>query len=228
MSANNGITTYKGVLFDLDGTLVDSAPDLVETLWQIMREEGVAPIAYELARPYVSHGSLGLLQIGLGVTAKDSQFLELRKRFLDTYAQIGYSNSRFFDGIDQMLRDIESHNVPWGIVTNKPHRFTEPLIERLNIQNRSAITVSGDTCEKPKPSPIPILSACNALRLPPNQVLYVGDAARDIEAGRAAGNSTISVGFGYIPDEEDALSWCADFHEDSVSDLHSRILQLIT
>jgi N-acetyl-D-muramate 6-phosphate phosphatase len=218
---------FDGVLFDLDGTLVDSAPDLVETLWQIMREEGVPPIDYELARPYVSHGSLGLLQIGLGITPKDKNYLGLRQRFLDTYAEIGYENSRIFDGIDHMLEDLESLCVPWGIVTNKPHRFTVPLIQRLNLHNRSAVTISGDTCEKPKPSPIPIIAACKAIERAPEQVIYVGDAARDIEAGKAAGNSTISVGFGYIPEEECALSWKADFHEDSVLNLHERILQMV-
>jgi N-acetyl-D-muramate 6-phosphate phosphatase len=218
---------YKGVMFDLDGTLVDSAPDLVATLWQIMREEGVTPVEYDVARPYVSHGSTGLLHIGFGISPSDSSYLGLRKRFLDTYAQIGYDNSAVFDGIDCMLDEIESLNIPWGIVTNKPHRFTEPLIKRLNLHTRSAITISGDTCEQPKPSPIPIIAACKAISVAPEQVIYIGDAARDIDAGRAAGNATISVGFGYIPQEEDPISWNADYHETTVSDLHARIIRMV-
>ena len=200
---------FEAVLFDLDGTLIDTAPDMVATLLDIQRTEGRAPVAYELARSHVSHGSAGLISLGFpDISAAEHE--RLRLEFLDRYEQAVCVHSAVFSGLTELLDLFDASQLPWGIVTNKPARMTQPLLKALGIANRSASTVSGDTIPQRKPDPAPLLLASRETGVTPEKMVYVGDAARDIEAGRAAGMFTIAAAYGYIPANEDPATWGAD------------------
>jgi phosphoglycolate phosphatase len=200
--------TYDAVLFDLDGTLVDTAPDMVAVLLDIQKSEGKAPLAYSLARNYVSHGAAGLVGLGFPDASKD-QLERLRIEFLDRYEKEVCNHSTLFPGLAVLLDRFDAAGIPWGIVTNKPERMTSPLLISLGIAGRSASTVSGDTIPERKPDPAPLLLACEQAGVVPERVIYVGDAARDIEAGRAAGMYTIAATYGYITDDDDPAAWNA-------------------
>ncbi len=197
------------VLFDLDGTLVDTAPDMVRILQSLQQDRGCSPVAYELGRSYVSNGVLGLLSIGFP-DAADGLREELRAEFLARYADQICEHSAVFDGLEALLGELETAGVPWGVVTNKPASLTAPLLAALNLSERAACAVSGDTLTERKPHPAPLLHACEIAAVEPAASIYVGDAARDIEAGRAAGMGTIAAGYGYIIDGDDPAIWGAD------------------
>lgn len=197
------------VLFDLDGTLLDTAPDMVATLDDVLAEQSRAPLPYEQARAHVSHGVLGLLQLAFGpLPERDRE--PLRQRFVEIYSGRLTVGTRLFGGMDAVLAAIESRGVPWGVVTNKPAALTEPILERLALRSRCACVVSGDTTPERKPHPAPLLHALELIPAVAADAYYVGDAARDIAAGRAAGMRTVAALYGYIPPEEDATSWAAD------------------
>ena len=197
------------VLFDLDGTLVDTAPDMVRVLQSLQRDHGHAPVAYEVGRSYVSNGVLGLLSIGFP-EAEEPLREALRLEFLARYAAGICEYSRLFDGLDSLLGELEAAGVPWGVVTNKPASLTDRLLEALELHQRTACAVSGDTLAQRKPHPAPLLHACEIAAVEPTASVYVGDAERDIEAGRAAGMATIAAGWGYIIDGDDPAAWGAD------------------
>jgi phosphoglycolate phosphatase len=199
----------EAVFFDLDGTLVDTAPDMVGALQDLQRDKGYPPVAYHIGRSNVSNGALGLLQIGFPDT--DQAYRDrLMCEYIDRYKESLCARSRVFDGIDSLLDNLDLAKLAWGVVTNKPAHLTEPLMEHLRLADRCACIVSGDTLKARKPDPAPMLYACELAGVRPESTIYVGDASRDIEAGRAAGMATIAAAYGYILDDDDPARWDAD------------------
>jgi phosphoglycolate phosphatase len=199
------------VLFDLDGTLLDTAPDLAYALNTVREEQQREPLPFETIRPQVSHGSLALMRLGFADLAEDSEdFQQLRQRLLTIYKENIANLTRPFPGIAELLDILEQRQLRWGVVTNKPSTLTEPLLEALDLLSRCACVVSGDTLEQRKPHPAPMLHACRLADCEAEQCLYVGDARRDIEAGQRAGMPTLVALFGYIDAAEDPATWGAD------------------
>jgi phosphoglycolate phosphatase len=198
-----------GVLFDLDGTLVDTAPDLVAVLNELLHESGRVRMPFAIARNEVSNGATGLLRLGFGELAAAGELDGLRARFLEIYGRKVCVRSRLFIDIETLFS--EDGEFRWGIVTNKPHAFTEPLLAQLGIAGRWRTVVSGDRLPQRKPNPAPLLLAARELGVAPDGCVYIGDAPRDVEAGRAAGMKTVAAAFGYIRAREDPTSWGADF-----------------
>jgi len=203
-------SSIQGVLFDLDGTLADTAPDLANTLNTLLTENGLAPLPFDKIRPVVSHGATAILRLGFNHDLDDPQFESLRQRFLDIYRMNLVIETRLFPGMHELLNAIEQCGMKWGVVTNKPAYLTEPLISGLALQHRTACIVSGDSTGNRKPHPEPMLHACRQIDIPAQQCLYVGDAQRDIEAGRQAGMKTLIALFGYISASDDPWQWQAD------------------
>ena len=216
-----------GVLFDLDGTLVDTAPDMVAVLQDMQRDCGLEPVPYELGRANVSNGAIGLLSVGFP-DAHAKADSPLHREYLERYEQRVCVDSVVFPGLEELLVALESQHVLWGIVTNKPERLTMPLLRELDLDSRSACTVSGDSLPERKPHPAPMLFACELAGLTPGHTIYVGDAARDIEAGRAAGMATIAAAYGYITDDDDASNWGADQIATDTADLTQIVLKAVT
>ncbi len=200
---------FQAILFDLDGTLVDTAPDLGLTLNLLRARHKLPPLPADEIRPHASHGARGLLKIGFGLDAGHAQFEAYRNDFLQLYAENLCRESRPFDGIPALLDTLEARRVPWGVVTNKPARFTEPLLSLLGLAERAATVVSGDTCPQPKPHPDPMHYAAEELGLPADACLYVGDAERDVEAARAAGMQAVVALWGYLAGHDRPGDWQA-------------------
>ena len=200
----------RAVLFDLDGTLADTAPDLAAALNELLAQEGRPPLPFTTIRPFVSHGSTALLRLGFDITPAHAEFDALRERLLAHYAENICEHTRLFPGTDELLNELTQRGVCWGIVTNKPGYLTDPLIARLALRHPPACVVSGDTTPNRKPHPEPMLHACAIARATPAETLYVGDAQRDIQAGREAGMRTLVALFGYIGENEDPAQWGAD------------------
>jgi phosphoglycolate phosphatase len=208
---HTGTPLYKGVFFDLDGTLADTAPDLVAAANLLRTSRSLEPLPYELLRPKASAGARGLIEGALGYTADHPDFTELRDEFLNNYEQAICVQSKLFDGMDELLLDLEAHQIIWGIVTNKFERFTFPLLEIMQLHHRSKAIIGGDTTGFSKPHPAPVLKAAEINQLDPKECLYVGDDLRDIEAGKAAGMTTVAASYGYCGCEEPVEAWGADF-----------------
>ncbi len=200
----------KAVLFDLDGTLVDTAPDLVAVLNQLLREEGQRLMPYAIARNEVSNGAQGLIRLGFGSHLTDARSEALRDRFLEIYRNCVCNNSILFNGFNNLFNILLDNGIRWGIVTNKPKAFTEPLIAMLGLRPDHGCVVSGDSLPQRKPHPAPLQLAADMLDCPAEQCAYVGDALRDIEAGRAAGMVTLAALWGYIRPDEAPADWGAD------------------
>ena len=200
----------KRALFDLDGTLVDTAPDLADALNGTRADHGLPPLPFEAFRPTVSLGGAAMIRAGFGVAEADEGFIPLRDEFLARYRDSLARRSRLFPGMERVLSRLEENGVPWGIVTNKPSWLTDPLAQALGLDARAGCIVSGDTAEQPKPHPAPLLHACKLLECAPLEALYVGDAKRDMEAGRRAGMTTIVAAYGYIEAGENPADWQAD------------------
>jgi len=215
---------YRAVLFDLDGTLVDTAPDMVGALQKLQLRNDIEPIAYELGRANVSNGSMGLLRAGFPHLDANKQ-QELVCEFIEIYKQGLCDHSALFEGVADLLGELENAEYPWGVVTNKPSHLTEPLLELLALSERSACIISGDTLSVRKPNPGQVLHACEIIGVSPESVLYVGDAPRDIEAGRAAGSTTVAAAYGYIPADDDPADWGADAIARDVEELTKIVLK---
>lgn len=198
------------ILFDLDGTLLDTAPDLGTALNTQRAEHKLASLPQERIRPIVSHGSPALLKLGFGIEPNDSRYAGMRARLLEIYRGCLSQETRLFPGIDAVLLDLERRGMRWGIVTNKPGALTEPLLQAFNLNQRAACVVSGDTTPRRKPHPDQLLHACALTSCSPANSIYVGDAQRDVEAGRAAGMQTLVALYGYIDSSEQPTDWGAD------------------
>ena len=197
------------VLFDLDGTLADTAGDLAGAVNRMRDERGLAPVALERLRPHASAGARGLLGAGMGVSPDHADYGELRDEFLANYAAALANTTRLFDGVDDVLSTLEARGLRWGVVTNKAERFTRPVLAALGIEARAAVIVSGDTTPHPKPNPAPLLHAATALGVAPQHCVYVGDDLRDVQAGNAAGMNTIVAAYGYLGESGDCRGWPA-------------------
>jgi phosphoglycolate phosphatase len=198
------------VLFDLDGTLLDTAPDLADALNTVLQENHRSALPFETIRPVVSHGGIALIELGFGLNPADPAFDPLRQRLLAVYRENLSRQTRPFPGMNDLLEQIETRGLNWGVVTNKPAWLTEPLLADLGLIERAACIVSGDTLENRKPHPAPMLHACKLAGSEPAECVYVGDARRDIEAGRNAGMHTIVALFGYFQDRDEPHTWNAD------------------
>jgi phosphoglycolate phosphatase len=198
------------ILFDLDGTLADTAPDLGYALNELLREQGRSTLTFDRIRPVASHGARALIELGFGVSADDPEFAPLRTRFLEIYRVNLTRETRIFPGMRELLDAIRARGMNWGIVTNKPAFLTEPLVEQLGLSSEASAIVSGDTVPNRKPHPEPMLLACRSAGSDAAQCLYVGDAERDIAAGRNAGMKTLVALYGYIGADESPEEWGAD------------------
>ena len=198
------------ILFDLDGTLVDTAPDLGLALNIPRERHGLAPLPQEAIRPYASHGSSGLLSIGFGLTPGDETFADMRNEYLQLYDEVFIRSPRLFDGMQALLAEIEAAGLQWGVVTNKPRRFSAPLMQALALDGRAACLICGDDAAKAKPAPDTLLLACSQTGSSPQQCIYVGDAERDIVAGKAAGMKTVLAMYGYLDADDQPEAWGAD------------------
>ena len=200
----------KAVLFDLDGTLADTAPDLSLALNRLLEEQGRSKLPLATTRPWTSSGARGMLKIGFGIDPEHPEFERLRIRFLDLYESGRCIDSRLFPGMEELLPQIEKRGVRWGVVTNKSQRFTVPLIDAMGLGSRAACVVSGDTTAYPKPHPMPLLHAAKLIGVPADDCLYVGDDLRDVQSARAAGMPVIAAAFGYLGEGGKPDEWGAD------------------
>ncbi|MGD8377995.1 MAG: phosphoglycolate phosphatase [Gammaproteobacteria bacterium] len=200
----------RNILFDLDGTLADTAVDLAGALNELLVEQGRPPLPFEQIRPVVSDGSPAMLGLAFGVKRGEPGFEQLRNRFLELYAADLSRGTRLFRGVEELLAALDGRRLPWGIVTNKPAALTAPLLSALALDIRSACVVSGDTLERNKPHPDPLLHACRLCAMEPGETVYVGDARRDVEAAHAAGMACVVAGYGYLGAGENPTDWNAE------------------
>lgn len=209
MMKNSNKSLINTVLFDLDGTVLDTAQDLVGALNIVLQEQGHTPVSLEKARPSVSLGAGALIRCGFDYCGDEADFETLRQRLVTVYSEHIADYTRLFDGMDEVLTTLERQNIRWGIVTNKITFLTQSLLEKLDLTSRCACIVSGDTLPEKKPHPAPLLHACQLAQSVPTHCIYVGDAARDIEAGQRAGMQTITALYGYIAENENPHTWNA-------------------
>jgi phosphoglycolate phosphatase len=198
------------VLFDLDGTLIDTAPDLGYAANQVRIEVGLDPLPLEDYRTSASGGARGLLKVALGITPESAGYAVLKDRFLVHYRDHLTRESRLFPGVAELLRSLDKTGIRWGIVTNKVASLAVPLVGALKLSERSACLISGDSTPNPKPAPDPLLLACQKIGVAPGDCVYVGDDERDIVAGRAAKMATIAAEWGYLGVDADVKAWGAD------------------
>jgi len=208
----------RAVLFDLDGTLLDTAPDMVGALNTLRREHGLAPLPYDRVRPGVSHGAVRLLKIGFPDAGADS-IPALQQRYLDIYRGALAVGTRLFAGMDGVLDALTRRGLKSGIVTNKPSWLTDPLLDQLGLRARFECVVSGDSVAQCKPHPLPLLHAATLAGVSPHECIYVGDAERDVQAAHAAGMPALVANYGYLQDGEDTTCWRGDAYLEKPSDL---------
>jgi phosphoglycolate phosphatase len=212
-------TYTETILFDLDGTLADTAPDLAYALNKLLQEEGRGALPYASIRNHVSRGGAAMVRLGFGEDLRKTAFEDLRARFLAIYGSNLCVKTQLFPGMSQVLDYIEANNMKWGVVTNKLAWMTEPLIEALGLTQRAACIVSGDTTDEQKPHPKPLLHACLSSRSSAQRCIYVGDDPRDIQAGNAAGMTTLVARYGYIDNSQSPEDWGANGIIDDVIEL---------
>ena len=209
----------KAILFDLDGTFADTAPDLAAALNQVRATRNLPPLPIEVLRPQASHGSRGLLKIGFDIEPGHPDYDTLRDIFLDYYAHNICVHTQLFGDMAELVATLEQHGIKWGIVTNKPHRFTVPLMQALGYADRAACLISGDTCVRAKPYPDPLLKACEIIGVTPAQSLYLGDDLRDMQAANAAGMPGVIANYGYVSDDVSIGKWKAHGSVDKPTEL---------
>lgn len=198
------------VLFDLDGTLLDTAPDMTNALNLLLAEEDKTPLSNEVCRDFVSHGSVAMITLGFGDKQTPEEFERLRLRFLHLYEKNLCLHTKLFDGMDKVLSFLEENYIRWGVVTNKPAFLTDPLLKQLGLYERACSIVSGDSLPVRKPHPDPLYHAANECERLATECIYVGDAERDIEAGNRANMRTLIASYGYIDESETPVDWGAD------------------
>lgn len=205
----------QAVLFDLDGTLADTAPDMARTVNAMREARRLPPVPLERVRPHVSKGARGMIGAAFGVTPEQAEFAALREEFLAVYADNLCVDTRLFPEMEELLGLLEGRGIAWGVVTNKFEHLARSVIDGLGLASRTAVLVGGDTCARAKPFPDPLLHAAERLALSPAAVLYVGDDERDVQAARAAGMPVLAAGYGYLGDGPDPSRWGADAVVDS-------------
>lgn len=208
---SNLSSPYAGIFFDLDGTLADTAPDLVAAMNKLLLARDLEPKPYALLRPHASAGARGLLEGAFGIGPDHPDFIALRDEFFGHYEKALLVESKLFDGIDHLLDQMDEARLPWGIITNKSERFTNPLTDLMGLRQRAISTVSGDTTPYSKPHPEPILHAARSSNIDPTKSIYVGDDIRDVLAGKAAGMKTVAAAYGYCGCKEPPEAWGADY-----------------
>ncbi len=208
---SNLSSPYAGIFFDLDGTLADTAPDLVAAMNQLLLVRNLEPKPYALLRPFASAGARGLLEGAFGISPDHPDFITLRDEFYGNYEKALLVESKLFDGVDHLLDQMDEARLPWGIITNKSERFTNPLTDLMGLRQRAVSTVSGDTTPHSKPHPEPILHAARSSNVDPTKSIYVGDDIRDVLAGKAAGMKTVAAAYGYCGCKEPPEAWGADY-----------------
>ncbi len=213
----------RAVLFDLDGTLIDSAPDLAGAANDMRLARGLPALAYECFRPMVGSGARGMVGAAFGIGPDQAAFGDLRDEFLNRYEQRMTQDTRVFADMLSVLAALEAKACPWGIVTNKAMRFTEPLVRALDLHARVAVVIAGDTTPHAKPHPAPLLEAARRLGVEPSDCAYVGDDLRDVQAGRAAGMVTMAVRWGYLGLGAPIDAWGADHVADSPNEVLKRL-----
>ncbi len=201
----------QAVLFDLDGTLIDSAPDLAGAANELRAVHGLSALPYENFRSMVGSGARGMLAVAFDIGPQHERFAELRDDFLRRYEQRMTRQTRVFEAMLPVLEALDRKSRPWGIVTNKAARFTDPLVHSLGLHPRAATVIAGDTTPHSKPHPEPLLEAARRLELDPAQCIYIGDDVRDVQAGRAAGMQTAVAAWGYLGVGEPVEAWGAEF-----------------
>lgn len=226
MSNGMLINNVEAVLFDLDGTLVDTAPDLACALNAVLQQQQLEALPYSVIRPIVSNGAEALIKLGFGTELPDEQYQTIKSNFIRYYQHNIATQSILFAGMEAALRHLENAEIPWGIVTNKPEYLTRPLLEKMDLYQRAGCIVCGDQVNNPKPHPEPIYLACQQLGVLPNNAVYIGDAERDIRSGRLAGLKTIACAYGYIPETDDINNWQADSIMQDSSELLEWVLTL--
>lgn len=218
-------TDTAAILFDLDGTLVDSAPDLLGALDAVLERRGLPPSDHARLRHHASRGAAGILEAGLPADAA-VDVEALKAEFLDFYADNLWRATRPFEGIEPLLEWLGAHAMQLGIVTNKINRFTQPVLAQAGWLDRFGCVVTGDSISRPKPDPEPVLAACQALGVEPARTLFVGDDLRDVQAGRRAGVQTAVAAWGYLPPEADVAAWGADRVVDSPAALQALLEEI--
>jgi len=216
---------FKALLFDLDGTLLDTAPDFVTALNRQLALHDLSSLPDEAIRQCVTNGSVGLIEAGFGMLQDDPRFEPLRAEFLELYFANLADRTALFEGLQPVLDKCVSSDIPWGIVTNKPWRYTESTLLQLDLMAGAATVICPDHVSHPKPDPEAMFLACAEIATAPSDCLYVGDHVRDIVAGRDAGMRTIAAGWGYIDEDEDILSWQADWVVDQSQQLYSLLFK---
>ena len=210
----------EAVLFDLDGTLLDTAPDFIAVLRSLMAEHQVESDLSDLQiRSQVSHGSAALVSLGFNIDIKDQRFELLKAQFLELYAARLSESTQLFPGIDELLEIIEQHNMPWGIITNKPERYATPLLNDLDLLARTNTLICPEHVNKAKPDPESLLLACSQINCNPHNTVYIGDHRRDIEAGNRAEMETIAALYGYIDPNDPPHTWGAGSSIENVTAL---------
>lgn len=217
----------KAVLFDLDGTLADTAPDLANALNYVLSINNRPTLPFEEIRPVVSHGGIALIRLGFKIEPQHPDFENYRIQLLNFYKDHICDDTALFPGLDVLIDNLDKLHIPWGIVTNKPDWLTYPLVKQLQLIDRIGSLVCGNTLADKKPHPAPLLHASSDINITPQQCIYIGDAARDIEAGKRAGMKTIAAAYGYIEDHDPAEQWQADYLVDDSKKLWSLLENLL-
>ncbi len=209
----------KAVLFDLDGTLIDSAPDLAAAADRLRLDRGLPELGLSLYRPHTGTGARGMLKIAFQMEPEHPEFIDLREEFFKNYERNLVVNTRPFDGVKELIESLNDRSLAWGIVTNKSARFTDPIVRQIPLLTQAKTVISGDTTAHAKPHPAPILEAMKRMGLRAEECVYIGDDERDIVAGKAAGVKTVAAGYGYLGDAGDIANWNADVNIYSPLDL---------
>ena len=209
----------KAVLFDLDGTLIDSAPQLVGALNQLRQQYDLPPIPFLVGRPYASHGAAGLLKAGFSMEKNDPLFDARVQEFLDIYKEVFNLNMQCMEGIEELINTLNLRKISWGIMTNKARKFAQPIVSSHPLLKSAACLIAGDDVSMPKPSPEGLIKASQMLSIEPSDIIYLGDDRRDVMAANDAGMVSMAARYGYLEVGDDAKSWGAQYIIDKPSEL---------